>query len=51
LIHYVRGKITILASRLLEDAACECCRPPPAVAARAAAAGLSSAPKSAPASR
>jgi CRP-like cAMP-binding protein len=51
LIHYVRGTITILASQPLEDAACECCRPPPAVAARAAAAGLSSAPKSAPTSR
>jgi CRP-like cAMP-binding protein len=51
LIHYVRGKITILASRLLEDAACECCRPPPAVAARVAAAALRSAPNRPPISR
>jgi hypothetical protein len=51
LIHYVRGTITILASRALEDAACECCRPPLAVAARAAAAALPSARKRRPDSR
>jgi CRP-like cAMP-binding protein len=51
LIHYVRGTITILASRALEDAACECCRPALTVAARAAAAALPSARKRRPESR